>query len=483
MSQDIYGKVRVRGKLVARTPISVGGMGAGDHVDLELAENGAGRLYIPGTSLAGPLRAWLEKSVDHAKSDNVVNGLFGFIADKGGDDGIASPLYIEDGVIDKKAVKERRHGIAIDEGSGTTKEGFFYTRALLPRGTSCPLEMELDIRGGIRDDKPHPAGALALIVEALQKGKIRFGACKTRGMGVMELQETEIDYYDFVGDAGALDQWLNGEKAAKRGLKALEIFDHDILNNNKRESVEATISWRAKSPMMVKSGRDGINADMMPLVSGVGGGVAPVIPGSSLKGILRSQANKILNTIFDPEFDPAEDNRWEWELVEWLFGSTERAGHLSVDDVYYRPEKPLDFAKWLEEDENTLDIDTVREQHVAIDRFTGGASDGALYNARPVKKDSGADSGWEPIHLTIDVSGLGDKEKAIVEALVKLLIRDMREGFVAIGFGSHRGMGEIEIVKSDDNFPSFEELQSHWNEFIGSGGKFPPTEEQEKNNG
>ena len=57
MSRRRIGKVCVRGELVARTPVSVGGMGAGEHVDLDVAVDGSGRFYIPGTSLAGPMRA------------------------------------------------------------------------------------------------------------------------------------------------------------------------------------------------------------------------------------------------------------------------------------------------------------------------------------------------------------------------------------------------------------------------------------------
>ena len=79
MSRRRIGKVCVRGELVARTPISVGGMGAGEHVDLDVAVDGSGKFYIPGTSLAGPMRAWLTQNLASAE---LPDELFGFIHPK-----------------------------------------------------------------------------------------------------------------------------------------------------------------------------------------------------------------------------------------------------------------------------------------------------------------------------------------------------------------------------------------------------------------
>ena len=126
MSRRIVGKVRIRGNLVAQTPISVGGLGAGEHVDLDVAVDGAGRFYIPGTSLAGPMRAWLSENVE---SEKLLDELFGFI-EQTEDKGQASSLFIEDSPA-QGAVRERRHGIALREDTGTVADGFFYTRGLL----------------------------------------------------------------------------------------------------------------------------------------------------------------------------------------------------------------------------------------------------------------------------------------------------------------------------------------------------------------
>ena len=485
MSRTIVGKVWVRGDLVAQTPISVGGLGAGEHVDLDVAVDGSGKLYIPGTSLAGPMRAWLSKNVE---PEAMVDELFGFI-EQTEDKGQASSLFIEDSPA-RGSVRERRHGIALREDTGTVADGFFYTRGLLPRGTRFLLEMELDIDKSPEPGTEHPAGALAPLLRALCAGEIRFGACKTRGMGELRLENLRVDYYDFAKDteeAPDLVRWLAaGDPSEDRGslgleqeLKELECFG--TPKRKERHLFEVLVHWRALSPVMVKAGRDGVETDMLPLMSGVAGAkgaagsIAPVLPGSSVKGALRAQTRRILHTLFDPKGENISDKPEYLGLLDALFGSTEWAGRLSVDDVYYRREAPVSPGAWLKEDVDALNAVTERHQHVAIDRFTGGASEGALYSARPVKRDEGGKkSGWEPIRLALDLSDFPEAEGRAALALLKLLIRDLRDGYVPIGFGSRRGMGEITVEGVDwsANFPTEEELQPAWDAFVAGGGAF-----------
>ena len=58
MGRLIAKRYVVKGRLVAITPIHVGGAFGELVTDMPLARDGAGRCYIPGTSLAGPIRRW-----------------------------------------------------------------------------------------------------------------------------------------------------------------------------------------------------------------------------------------------------------------------------------------------------------------------------------------------------------------------------------------------------------------------------------------
>ncbi len=175
MSRKVMAKVAVKGTLRTLTPLSIGGTGTGEHVDIELATDGSGQCYIPGTSLAGAIRAWCERHVEAGE-------FFGNNDNQTG----ASRIFMYDLPV-PSVIKERRHGISISDETGTVRDGFFYTRALLPRGTSIPFGLELDVTD------ENDGGTLALILEALQTGTIRLGGCKTRGMGAVILNDVDVN--------------------------------------------------------------------------------------------------------------------------------------------------------------------------------------------------------------------------------------------------------------------------------------------------
>lgn len=154
---------------------------------------------------------------------------------------------------------------------------------------------------------------------------------------------------------------------------------------------------------------------------------AAVIPGSAIKGALRHRFTYHINRL---------DKRFTSELAstcpeaEALFGfaknsdqaadeSTGQAGSLIIDDVYIPLEK----------------ITPMLLQHNAIDRFTGGTIDGALYSEeglwdvnfefalryRPVNPDE----------------TLADLSKTALEAT----LQDLVSGRLPLGAGGSRGNG------------------------------------------
>jgi CRISPR/Cas system CSM-associated protein Csm3 (group 7 of RAMP superfamily) len=84
--------------------------------------------------------------------------------------------------------------------------------------------------------------------------------------------------------------------------------------------------------------------------------------------------------------------------------------------------------------------------HVAIDRWTGGAADHRLFSVL----DPAARTGWEPIQLTLDVGRLtrarnrGDSPSLALPLLL-LVLRDLTDGWLSLGYGGTRGRGQIEV--------------------------------------
>lgn len=83
-------------------------------------------------------------------------------------------------------------------------------------------------------------------------------------------------------------------------------------------------------------------------------------------------------------------------------------------------------------------------QHVAIDRFTGGALEGALYDEKPVwSKD-------DQINLKINFKDLTVSEtKLLLHAIL-----DIATGLIPIGGGVNRGNGTLTLVGLSEGIQS-----------------------------
>jgi CRISPR/Cas system CSM-associated protein Csm3 (group 7 of RAMP superfamily) len=459
MARKITSRWCVRGTLVAETPLHVGGIGQDPLVDLSLAVDGQGNYYIPGTSLAGALRGWMTGSQFSESEESHVDKLWGFQQAKG-DGGHASFIVVEDAPI-KTRFTEIRDGVGIDRVSGTAAEGIKFDRAVLPKGTEIPLELTIE------DPDRHMASSeLALdTLIALEKGEISIGGAKTRGLGRVKLKDLKVIEQDFASLKGIL-QTLRG--------------NGDPVELDRRESsairsrMGISIHWQPIGPVMVKAEAEGNAVDMLPLTSRMeGGSLSFVIPGSSIKGSLRSQAERIMRTLLQQDIPNDEDSKQRFlsqtkglPLIRELFGEAARMGEnenskreqlgylgsLKIDDCYTQsvrlsPEQwqaisTAEDSQQLVSALNHTNLNQTQQAfHVAIDRWTGGAADGFLYSTlEPMGIN------WDPIQLRLDLDRAGKSRLSIV-ALLLFLIRDLAKGRIPIGFGVNRGYGAVEITQ------------------------------------
>ena len=79
--------------------------------------------------------------------------------------------------------------------------------------------------------------------------------------------------------------------------------------------------------------------------------------------------------------------------------------------------------------------------HVAIDRWTGGAAENLLFSVLEP-----ADLQWEQLALAVDTRRCRDDRFAL--PLLLLLLRDLNDGWVQLGFGGTRGRGSIAGVET-----------------------------------
>lgn len=191
-------------------------------------------------------------------------------------------------------------------------------------------------------------------------------------------------------------------------------------------------------PVLIKSGIATVNGPDMAFVTVLRNGDWEVyLPGSSLKGVLRSHAERIART-FTPEAacDPFaekgdamscgrifnKESKWKNKVVYRnsclickLFGSTGFAGRLATTDAYAVGEPPQ----------------PQRRDGVGIDRFTGGAAYGAKFELEVITEGTFATT----LHLrNFELWQL---------ALVGFLLQDLKDSLIRIGMGKSRGLGKV----------------------------------------
>jgi CRISPR/Cas system CSM-associated protein Csm3 (group 7 of RAMP superfamily) len=483
MARLVTERLLITGDLVARTALHVGGFGEDVTCDMPLARDGRGRFVVPGTSLAGSFRAWCERAFPQP----IVTAIWG----SADDDGAASRVCIEDISIGDEGTVciEIRDGVGIDREWGTAADAIKYDRAVLPRGTRLPLRMTIESDAGSAGAARDVAAAL---VAALADGEVSLGAAKTRGLGRVRLEDGQIERFDLGSREGTLAllrrlEWearMPSPSAESQPAASGRVEPAPAAGAPPRLTIE--IDWRPVGPLMVKAGADGVAVDTLPLMAGCEGGLSLLLPGSSLKGVLRGQAERVVRTLLDLPLprSPRPLERFlnqlrNVPLVDSVFGAAGESsrgrteppdatpaaadrplpglGSLSVDDCHGSARVSREaWGKVLEaaiEPPKGRRASPLREAldeaglgswtaafHVAVDRWTGGAAEQLLFTVMEPQA-----AAWEPIRLALDFDRLPEHDQLPALMLLLLLVRDLAEGRLPLGYGVNRGLGAVAV--------------------------------------
>jgi CRISPR/Cas system CSM-associated protein Csm3 (group 7 of RAMP superfamily) len=177
------------------------------------------------------------------------------------------------------------------------------------------------------------------------------------------------------------------------------------------------------------------------------------LPGSSVRGALRAQTRKIWQTLSDGK----DGDRNGWKGAIEAKRSHEQKKLHALDRMWGAPgwRAPIHVPDF----ELSKEMQTRRQEFVAVDRFTGGAAD---------EKKFSADALYGPeFRGTVRVA-LDAWERAATGPwallLLVFLLRDLQEGDVRFGLGSGKGYGactaEIQIRTGTQGNTEFEALLS-----------------------
>ena len=326
----------------------------------------------------------------------------------------------------------RRHGVGIDRTTGAASDGALYEHEFLPRGTRFTIRITAEGRDGEKMGReqsegiPGPASSdsvkklLEFIVDVLTSGAVGLGGRTGSGQGTIQVIEPKLRRTGKTTDAGALTapadvlDALIGEDAEGTSLP-LELGGWSL-----EEPARITIDWWSPTGIFVaedenltkqrKAAKEdenrekGINEEVHEVVyplrdpSEEWENAQLLIPGTSIRGALRSRASRIARTVLAAQdelptcasHDLHEQIAAEPNLVRYMFGCTEYRGAITVHDCL-----STDRGK------------RIKVTHNAIDRWTGGVIDGGLFTEAVYLGTK-----WQPITIDIDLRQLLNNIKA-----------------------------------------------------------------------
>lgn len=419
-SRGIHERILVTGKLVLETPALLGSGDAESLVDMPLLLDPLeGRALLAGSSIAGALRNYLCKYYG-----DLAGALFG--GEDGKNGSRQSPLFVDDALGDKPAV-ELRDGVAIDPRTGAAEDRFKYDLELLKAGSAFKISFELL---ALRGQKRELTRGLALALHGLEKGEIALGGRKSRGFGRCRVEAWEVIRYDMTKPEGLL-AWLDNDRSGSEqgadisALLGVSVKDMPVPDKFTLQAVLLVdSSLLIRSPGQIRGFSPGGGGsehedvclpDTVHLHSRRGDEYVPVASGTSLAGVLRSRALKIANTL-------GKDG---YSLANKIFG------HRRKDEE--DKSKHTASRLWVEETVIQDPLELVQSR-IKIDRFTGGAYPGALFNEQPV-----FGTGGTCLEVKLSLENPEDWEMG----LLLLLLKDLWTGDLPLGGERAVGRGRL----------------------------------------
>ena len=402
------------------------GAGRGDATDMVVVRDGrTGAPLLPGTSLAGALRSYLADVLGGygSQEDPAVARLFG--GARGDDQGAQSPLVVFDSIAtlpDQKTI-EIRDGVQIETSRAIAEDHKKFDFEVLPAGTVFPLRFDLVVPDARSEGEL--VGLLVRTLSGLAEGDISIGARRSRGLGSARARIWRAVRYDLLSRTGWIEWALSDcehphsagspsfktpRQACERASQGLELQEFE--DRRRRIVVEAALV--ATGGLLVRSAPVEPGAPDIVHLQSAG---RSVLPGTSIAGVLRTQALRIARVVRN---DKADAERW----VERLFGPKIQ-GTVPAANISLRASRLRVSENWLEDGKR------MRPTRVRIDRFTQGVVPAALFDEEPDYQGR--------VRLCME---LRNPEPGELGLLV-LLLKDLLTGEIAVGGTAAVGRGRF----------------------------------------
>lgn len=410
-----------------------------------VAKNGRGEVVLRGSALAGVLRHAYAKKFG-TEGGHGTDVWFGTALN--GEHDKPSFIKVPDAVVKSPTVLERTHNM-VNRHTGAVMTGALVSFEALPPMASASISITL--KPGAGDDKAY-AEFISDLAGLLSCG-LTVGGSSNRGIGRMIIEGSlflrRFDLDTISGAAGFMD--AEYEEQAKGVALEGEVLEAGTDQN--QLNISLVLGIPRGEDLLIGDGQERDYALQPQSVLFSDGTKHWRIPGASLRGIFRGWMTRLAArdnaTIRDSvsQWQDMEDtgrtSLFRPNFVGWgcfgrqdatreecaravredpildLFGSLHKKGRIHVSDAFSIA--PVS------------DDDTQDRMHVAVDRFYGGAREGALFTNQVLI------GGIHSFPVEITIKNPKDRE---IYYLVKTL-RALHLGILLVG--SSKSSGHLEI--------------------------------------
>lgn len=356
------------------------------------------QVYMPGTTLAGAFRSYVKDNIDIDDKR-----LFG--------DKNLSKFFIYDSYAYFEKY-ETRPSVKIDEHTGANKEKGKFDRYYVKAGHKFNLKFE--VYADSEKDKENYKKVVYELLSALDSGDIMIGSYKSIGAGAMEINDIAEEEID-LEDKKQLFSYLKGQEKYKKIEKST------LKKDNVENIVTFELKGDLKTPILIK-GNDSLDYKRPDGENITNADGKYFIPGSSIKGVVRSEARKVLKSLNKIELEKA------------IFGSSDD------NDDKKLASKIRFFDAFIEKDLKAI------YNRIKIDKFTGGVRKSAILNDEPLTGDIKLIAKYYCNYEEKDEKEKQCKENEINTAigLISVIFKNIAIGEVAFGSGNSIGRGRVD---------------------------------------
>ena len=418
--------------------------------DMCLLRDPDGNPFIPAASIAGAARSYLASTRLNWKDYSHPNGikkepeeLRKFFGGAGKDDTMSALIVADAKCVTKDAKTFIRDGVRIERKPSIAADGAKYDVEVVERKTEFQLEFVCIIRKG--DCKSEYKKLFLALLHGFENEDIRLGARTRRGYGRGRVNNWDIRDLKMKKPQHVL-AWLSGIDWNSSVGKSNKLTPTS-LPKDQRKYFRIEADFQLRTSLLIRSASTELDEPGMEHPDSNGNPVdneeevkyklpdmvhlhsngKPVIPGTSFAGAFRHRATLIAKTI-----------GWSDDNVNKMFGYVKEKKSDNTQQADAQASRV-----WIEE-KLVENVKSQWQDRVAIDRFTGGSLQSALFNQKPVYPCPIKAKTQTNVRLRLTIE---EPEKAEI-GLLLLTLRDFWYGHAALGGEASNGRGTLQGIKA-----------------------------------